>query len=290
MDRLQTLCMKIKIQKILYRSLIAISAVIIILSLIFMIFEKQFIYFPSKYPDGYYNQAVNIPDLTDCWMTTEDGIKLHGWFVSADSAIATIVMAHGNAGNISHRYVILAALRKCGFNILIFDYRGYGRSEGVPSEEGIYIDGRTAFDYAAKLAQVDSKKIVLWGTSLGGAVAVDVASKRRAAGLILESTFTSAADMAMVHYPFFPARFLLRTELNSIEKISQINTPLLVMHGNKDSIVPFRFGKEIFDAANEQKEFFEIQGADHNNTYIIGGTAYFQRVREFILRNAAQKH
>jgi fermentation-respiration switch protein FrsA (DUF1100 family) len=264
-------------------------SIVVILIVVVMLFEKQFIFFPDKYPAGQYLQAANIPGLTDCWMTTEDGIKLHGWFLPADSAIATLVMPHGNAGNISNRYVIMIALRKYGFNVLMFDYRGYGKSDGIPSEEGIYIDGRTAFDYAAKLPQVDSQKIVLWGTSLGGAVAVDVATKRQAACLILESTFTSAADMAAVHYPFLPVRYLLRTQLNSIEKIAQIHTPLLVMHGNNDRTVPIQFGKSLYASANEPKEFYEIVGADHNNTYMAGGAAYFKKVREFVLKYTSQK-
>lgn len=281
--------MKTKLLDILRLSLMTVVSVLIILAVLVMIFENKFIFFPAKYQAGQYAQAATIPGLTDCWMTTEDGIKLHGWFLPADGALATLVMLHGNAGNISSRYAIIAVLRTYGFNVLIFDYRGYGRSDGVPSEDGIYIDGRTAFDYAAKLPQVDSQKIVLWGTSLGGAVAVDVAAKRQPAGLILESTFTSAADMAAEHYPFF-VRYLLRTNLNSIEKIAQIHTPLLVMHGNKDRTVPLRLGKELYAAANEPKEFYEIPGADHNNTFMAGGAAYLQRVREFVMKNIPQKH
>jgi fermentation-respiration switch protein FrsA (DUF1100 family) len=167
----------------------------------------------------------------------------------------------------------------------MFDYRGYGRSEGSPDEDGIYRDGRAAFDYVKSLSKVDSQSIILWGTSLGGAVAVDVAMYRKAAGLILESTFTSAKDFAAVHYPFFISRYLLRTKLNSIDKISAIHVPLLVMHGTQDGIVPIRLGRELFAAANEPKEFYEIAGADHNDTYFIGGPKYFQHVRRFVLDN-----
>ncbi len=165
---------------------------------------------------------------------TEDKIKLHGWYAPCDSASATLVIAHGNAGNISHRFEIIQALQQTGFNVLMFDYRGYGRSEGSPDEEGIYKDGRAVFDYARSLPHVDSQRIVLWGTSLGGAVAVDVATQRPAAGLILESTFTSAKDMAAIHYPFLPMRYLLRTKMNSIDKISKLHIPLLFIHGARD--------------------------------------------------------
>jgi fermentation-respiration switch protein FrsA (DUF1100 family) len=254
-----------------------------------MLFENRFIYFPAKYPVGQYAQAASIPDMKDCWMTTEDGVKLHGWFLPADSAVATLMLLHGNAGNISSRNMLMVTLRKYGFNVFMFDYRGYGKSDGEPSENGIYIDGTTAFDYVAKLPQVDSQKIVLWGTSLGGAVAVDVATKRHAAGLILESTFTSAADIAAEHYSFI-VRYFLRTKLNSVGKIAQIHTPLFVMHGSMDRTVPFRFGKELYDAAHEPKEFYEITGAGHNNTFMTGGVAYIQHVREFVLKHVLQKH
>jgi fermentation-respiration switch protein FrsA (DUF1100 family) len=263
------------------RLIIALIVVILFWSLITMIFEKQFIFFPDKYPAGRYYESVRIPDLADCWIQTEDGIKIHGWFAPADSAIATLIIAHGNAGNISHRIDVIYALQKNGFNVLMFDYRGYGRSEGSPDEEGIYKDGRAAFDYACNLPQVDSRRIILWGTSIGGAVAVDVAIHRKAAGLILESAFTSAKDMAATHYPFMASRFLLRTGLNSIDKMPAINVPLLIIHGTRDGIAPIRLGRELFAAANEPKEFYEIAGADHNDTYFIGGADYFQRVRKF---------
>jgi len=261
--------------------IIAVVVAILLWTIVAMLFEEKFIYFPDKYPVGFYADGVIIPRLTDCWITTEDGVKIHGWFAPADSALATLVMAHGNAGNLSHRYQIIRRLQQIGFNVLMFDYRGYGRSEGSPSEEGIYLDGKAAYDYAKTLAQVDSQRIILWGTSLGGAVAVDVAKHRSAAGLILESTFTSAKDMADVHYPFMPVRYMLRTHLNSLDKISDIHIPLLMIHGTKDRIVPIQLGKNLFAAANEPKEFYEIAEADHNDTYFIGGSEYLQRILDF---------
>jgi fermentation-respiration switch protein FrsA (DUF1100 family) len=263
-------------------SLTAIVFAVFFWSLFTMIFEKQFVYFPDKYPSGLYNEASLIKSITDCWIMTEDSVKIHAWFAKSDSPVATLVVAHGNAGNISHRLGIIRLLQKNGFNVLMFDYRGYGRSEGLPDEEGIYRDGRAAFDYALNLPNVDPKRIFLWGTSLGGAVAVDVALNKKAAGLILESTFTSAVDVASVHYPFLFSRYLLRTKMNSADKISKIKMPLLMMHGNKDKIVPFFLGKKLYAAANEPKEFYEIQGADHNDTYFIGGDDYFKRVRKFV--------
>jgi fermentation-respiration switch protein FrsA (DUF1100 family) len=278
-----------KVGRLFRQILIAAVVALVFWSIISMIFEEQFIFFPDRYPSGRYDESSRIPHLVDCWMMAEDGVKLHGWYAPSDSAIATFVIAHGNAGNISHRIEIIHALQESGFNVLMFDYRGYGRSEGSPSEEGIYKDGRAAFDYARGLPQVDSQRIILWGTSLGGAVAVDIATHRPAAGLILESTFTSAIDFAAIHYPFLPVRYFMRTKLNSIDKISKIHIPLLIIHGSRDEIVPIKFGRELFAAANTPKELYEIANADHNDTYVVGGARYLQRIREFALNNPTAK-
>jgi fermentation-respiration switch protein FrsA (DUF1100 family) len=254
-----------------------------------MIFEDHFIYFPSKYPQGIYEDSHIVPGRIDCWFTTEDGVRLHAWYAAAESALATIVLSHGNAGNISHRIYLMRHLLRSGLNVLMYDYRGYGRSEGTPSEEGIYRDGRAAFDYAASLSTVDSSKIILWGTSLGGAVAVEVATQRPAAGVILESTFTSARDVARVAYPFLPVKFVIRAKFDSIGKIGKVRAPLLVMHGDQDSIIPIELGRKLYEAAPEPKEFYTIVGADHNDTYLVGADAYFEKVRQFIQSALTQR-
>ena len=247
-----------------------------------MIFEEKFIYFPQKYPKGAYDQAQSIPNLRDCWIRTDDGVKIHAWFAPAESAKATIVISHGNAGNISHRYLLLRSLQRHGFNVLMYDYRGYGRSEGTPTEDGIYKDGLAAYDYAVSLPEVKSGRVFLWGTSLGGAVAIDVASHRQAAGLILESTFTSAKDVAQLVYPFLPVQFFMHTKLNSIEKIKALTIPILVIHGAHDSIIPIGLGRKLFNAANEPKDFYKIPNADHNDTFFMGGDEYFSRIGRFV--------
>ena len=262
---------------------VAAVIAIIVVSIFSMLFEEHLIYFPSKYPDGNYSLLSRNPFIQDCWFTTEDGIKLHAWFAKKDTAIATLIISHGNAGNLSHRLEIIRILYQTGFNIFMYDYRGYGRSGGEPSEDGLYRDGRAAFDHAVTIPGVDPKRIILWGTSLGGAVAVDVAVHRSPAGLILESTFSSAKDVAARAYPFLPARLIMRTKFNSIEKIERIHVPILFMHGNKDTIIPIDLGKKIFNAANEPKAFYEIDGADHNDTYWVGGKRYIQHIREFAL-------
>lgn len=270
------------ILRFLRQAIIAAIATILIWTILLMIFEEHLIYFPSVYPSGFYEEASRVPHLEECWFTTEDNVKLHGWFARAEHPIAVLLMAHGNAGNISHRLPMIMALRDGGFHVFMFDYRGYGRSEGSPDEEGVYRDGRAAFDYVAKRNDVDSASIILYGTSLGGAIAVDVALHRPAtAGLILESTFSSAEDVAGTSYPFLPVQFVLRTKFDSLRKIREIHAPSLFLHGNADSIIPISLGRKLFDAANGPKMFYEVAGADHNDIFTIGGRAYLETIRAF---------
>lgn len=273
----------LRIKRFIRSVLIALVVAIAFWTIILMIFEESFIYFPYPYKEDDYLPAKQSLRADDHWFTTEDGVKLHAWFVPSQLPIATLVMSHGNAGNISHRYELLRRLQHAGFNTFIYDYRGYGLSEGKPNEEGVYRDGRAAFDAAVKIQGVDSLPIILFGTSLGGAVAIDVALHRPAAGLIVEATFTSAKDMARVLYPFLPAQFFIRSEFNSVEKIKEIHLPLLVMHGEHDNIIPNGLGKQLYFAANNPKAFYEIPGADHNNTFLVGGEKYLEWITNYTL-------
>ncbi len=263
---------------------IAAAAALVFWTIALMLFEDKFIYFPEKYEKGAYDQASSIPNLRDCWVTSKDGVKLHGWFAPAESAKATLVISHGNGGNISHRYLLMRSLLRHKLNVLMYDYRGYGRSEGTPSEEGIYKDGRAFFDYAATLPEVNPKRIILWGTSLGGAVATEVAAQCPAAGLILESTFSSGKDVARILYPFLPVGLFMQSKFNSIDKIKTLHLPVLVMHGSHDEILPIALGRRLFAAANDPKEFYEIAGAGHNDTFFVGGEEYFDRIDRFTSR------
>jgi len=263
----------------------AVVVGILIGTVVIVGFEEKFIFFPSTYSARDYESGLSIPNLRECRFETEDGIRLHGWFAPADTPVATLVVSHGNAGNIANRAEIIRRLQRTGFNVFMYDYRGYGMSEGTPDEEGIYRDGRAAFDYGLTLPGVDADRIVLWGTSLGGAVAVDVATRRPAAALILESTFSSAKEMAGELYPFLPVGLFLRSEFNSIEKIREVTVPVLSMHGSRDGIIPPALGKKLFEAANEPKQFYEIAGADHNDTYLVGGEEYLRQARDFVIRH-----
>jgi fermentation-respiration switch protein FrsA (DUF1100 family) len=237
--------------------------------------ENRMVFFPIKYPQGYWNPQSFGLEIEDCYFETADGLKLHGWLLKSDQPIATLLWCHGNAGNISDRLDNLAKLAKLPINTFIFDYRGYGRSEGTPSEKGIYLDAETALDYLTGRPDIDRGKVILFGRSLGGAVAVKLATERQNAGLILESTFTSAKDMAKSMFGFLPVHLITKSDFNSENLIRSLQIPVLVLHGSRDRTIPYDLGRKLFDAANEPKRFYEIVGADHNDTYLVGGQPYF---------------
>jgi len=265
-----------------------------------MIFENHFIYFPSKFPEGdwqpwhtHHDSLPIQPRIEDIFLTTSDGARIHGWFCQPwdhrnqtpiDSQ-AVVLWSHGNAGNITHRFEMILELVRIPANVFIFDYRGYGRSEGKPSEAGIYHDALTAWNFLVCDRDIDPTRIVLLGRSLGGAVAIELAShdKITPAGLIIESSFTSIPDMAVEIIPILP-RFLIRTQMNSIDKVGGLKTPKLFVHSEDDDLIPYHHGQRLFAAAPEPKQFYSLQGAGHNDTQWIGGQPYLHTIRQFIHR------
>lgn len=253
--------------------------VCLVLLVVLMFFEESLIFFPSRYPDGYWNVPPDMA-IEDAEFAAADGTQLHGWYLPHDNPTAVILFCHGNAGNITNRLSVLRRLRDdMGTSVLIFDYRGYGRSEGSPDEKGVLQDARAARAWLADRAGVDEREIVLLGRSLGGAVAVDLAAADGARGLVLQSTFTSVPDMASFHYPWLPVGALLRTRLDSLSKIGSYQGPLLQSHGRGDTIVPYASGKQLFDAANEPKQFIPLEGCDHNDSE---PPSYYRELKEFI--------
>jgi hypothetical protein len=227
-----------------------------------MLFEESLIFMPAKYPAGDWKP----PGLAveDAWFEA-DGLKLHGWYVDVAQPRAVVLIAHGNAGNVTNRDDLLRQFRALGASVMVFDYRGYGRSEGSPSEAGVLADARSARRWLAKRTGVAEKEIVLCGESLGGGVQVDLAAKDGARGLILISTFDSLASVAAFHYPWFPVRMLMRTRLDSLAKIAEYHGPLLQIHGSQDTIVPLALARRLFDAAGEPKELLIVERGDHND-------------------------
>ncbi|MCA9101192.1 MAG: alpha/beta hydrolase [Planctomycetales bacterium] len=229
-----------------------------------MIGEERLIYYPDRYPAGIWQPEGLVYE--DAWFTTDDGVRLHGWYVPHESPRAVLLFAHGNAGNLSHRVDILRVLHDLvGVSVLIFDYRGYGRSEGQPSERGLYADARAARRWLGEREEIAEGAIVLLGRSLGGGVMVELAATDGARALVLESTFTNVPDVAVGHFPLLPLRQMMHTRYDSLAKIDRYHGPLLMSHGTADTIVPYRLGRELFEAAGEPKQFFDIEGGDHND-------------------------
>ena len=257
-----------------------------------LLFENKIIFHPSRYPEGFWDPAsVGVP-AQDIYFTAEDGVKLHGWFLPAKNAVATLLWFHGNAGNLSHRLDNIQRLTPLNLNIFIFDYRGYGRSEGEPDEQGIYMDSQAAYNKVLTMDWVSIESLFLFGRSLGGICAVETAVNNPARGLILESVFTSASDMSRKVFPLIPLGWALRSRLDAVGKVPHLQLPKLFLHGTQDEIVPYDLGRKLFDHAGEPKTFYDIEGAGHNDTYILGGRGYFNALNRFItetLKNSNNK-
>ena len=205
-------------------------------------------------------------DIEDAWFPTANGSRLHGWFAEARQPRAVVLYAHGNAENVADLRPVLRRFRDdLNVSVLVFDYQGYGRSEGAPTGPGVLADARAARRWLADRAKVAETDIVLAGRSVGGGVVVDLAAGDGRRGLILENTFSSLPDTAASHLPLLPVRTLMRTRFDSAAKIPNYRGPLLQTHGDADRVIPFALGRKLFDAANEPKQFVPARGGDHND-------------------------
>lgn len=245
-----------------------------------LLFETRFIYFPSRAHEAT-PAGLGLPS-EEVLFTAEDGVRLHGWFLPVRGARWTVLLSHGNAGNISHRLDRTLFLQtRLGASVLLYDYRGYGRSEGSPDEPGTYRDARAAYRYLVERRRVPPERLVLFGESLGSAVSLDLALAHPAAALILEAPFTSVPAMARTTI-FFPLAPFVRTRYDNLEKVGRLRMPLLVLQGDHDEVVPFAQGRRLFEAAPGPKRFFAIPGAGHNDTFLVGGDAYWQAIADFL--------
>jgi uncharacterized protein len=267
----------------LFKSALRITiAAVIGATLFLMIFEKQLIYYPAAALD-LTPEALGMA-FEDVAIDVEQDVKLHGWFIKSakQPAAATVLFSHGNAGNIADRVDRIRTWKTLGVDVLLYDYRGFGRSTGEPDEEGTYRDGRAAYDYLLKTRGVDPARLVLMGESLGCAISIQLALDRKAAGLVLEAPFASIPHMAAAIYPFLPAKLFVRTKYDNLAKIPQVKMPVLVVQGTQDEVIPVDQGRLVFEAAPQPKKFLSVEGAHHNDVYVVGGDRYLRELASFI--------
>ncbi|WP_018877436.1 alpha/beta hydrolase [Thioalkalivibrio sp. ALE28] len=242
--------------------------------------QDRLVYMPSSNLTGT-PERIGL-DYEDVELVTADGVRLHGWFVPSPQGEESPVLLflHGNAGNISHRLHSLQLFHELGLAVLIIDYRGYGRSAGRPDEAGTYADARAAWEYLTEARSIAPDSVVVFGRSLGAAVAADLATGVEPGAVILESAFTSAADLGARHYPWLPVRALLRHEYDTLSRIEAITAPLLLAHSVDDEIVPFAHTERLYAAAG-QARLLEMEGG-HNEAFLATGDAYLEGLRAFL--------
>ena len=235
------------------------------------------VYYPLRYPDGWWNLQPEVA-ATEVWLTTRDGAKLNAWWITAPHSRIATVFFHGNAGNLTHRIDHMRAIIAGGSSLLIPDYRGYGKSEGKPSESGLYLDADAAYLWLTDRGYAP-ERIVIHGESLGTAVAVDLASRRPCAGVVLEAPFNSASQVAATVLPLVGP--LIMRAFDSKSKIGRIRAPLLFMQGDRDEVIPYRLGRDLFEAAPEPKSFWTVTGAGHNDLLEVAGGRYREKLAAF---------
>lgn len=245
----------------------------------FYLQQSSMIFFPLRSLDA--TPADWGMEFEEVSLHTSDGITLHGWYLPASGSERVLLFFHGNVGNISHRGDSLAIFRRLGFNILIFDYRGYGQSEGQPTENGLHADALAAWRFLREKKGFNAEQIVLFGRSLGGAVATRLAQEVKPATLILESTFSSVKDVAREVFPLLSKLMVMRFDFNTEKRIKRINCPLLVLHSPEDEIIPFSLGEKIFRAAGEPKVMLRMRG-DHNSGFLQYQPEYERGISKFL--------
>lgn len=256
-----------------------VSAYLVLLVVVYF-FQSRLLFFPSK------EMVANPSDIglhyDEIDFVTEDRVSLRGWYVPVQQAKGVVLFFHGNAGNISHRLETLRLLNQLQLTTLIFDYRGFGESEGSVSEQGVYKDAAAALDYLTSVRRIPAGEIIYFGRSLGSAIATQLASQDTPKALIVESGFSSVPDMAAQIYPFLPVRFLSRFDFDTVRIIKSVRCPILIVHSPEDEIIPFEHGLAVYESANQPKQFLQISGG-HNDGFLTSGELYRVSIERFVI-------
>jgi len=249
-----------------------------LMAFVFLLQEKM-IFIPSK-------GLTNMPghaglSYEDVYLMTEDKIRIHGWFIPHEKPRATLLFFHGNAGNISHRIESIALFHALRLSVFIIDYRGYGLSEGRASEQGTYRDADAAWDYLVRERAISPDRIIIFGRSLGGGIAGSLAKQVTPGAVILESTFTSIREIGKHHYPYLPVGLMARINYPTDRNVASLKSPVLVIHSEQDDLIPYKFGKRLFEIAPGPKMFVTIHG-DHNEGFLLSKDIYVEGLDRFI--------
>ena len=259
--------------KLLRALAVAYLGVLLVLALL----ETTFVFHPVRAAQEWLPPPID--EIQEIDFLTADGAKMHGWWLPCPDSERTVLYFHGNAGNLSHRgnSVKLRALLDAA--VFIIDYPGYGKCAGSPTEAGCYAAGFAAYDWLCKTQTRDPKQILLYGCSLGGGVATELATQREHLALILVKTFTSAPDVGARWFPWAPVRWIMRTRFDNLQKIGAVRTPVFIAHGDGDDVIPYEHGERLYAAANEPKQFLRLPGQNHNDPL---AAEYFEGLRKFL--------
>lgn len=270
--------------RLMWHVLGMLLAVYVGLALLLFLFQSRLVFYPQMDRALSATPAqIGLPFET-VQLQAADGVELHGWYVPVEKPRGTVLFTHGNAGNISHRLDYVAMFHRLGYNLLIFDYRGYGNSSGTPSEPGTYLDAESAWSYLTQVKHEQPCRIAVFGESLGGAVAAQLATQHPPAALVLASSFTSVPDLGQQLYPWLPVRWLARIRYDTRASLQQAHVPLLVAHSPQDEIIPYTHGQALFAAARDPKTFLELAGG-HNDGFIFMREDWVGALRDFLARH-----
>lgn len=256
-----------------------IAGIYVVLAAGLYVFQERMIFLPSR--QILFTPADAGIHAEDVYFQSANGKKLHGWFAETDPDAVTILFSHGNAGNISGRVRTMQLFTEAGYNVLLYDYQGYGKSEGRPGETEVLEDGLAAWDFLVNERGILEDRILPVGRSLGGSVAIHIALHRNAKAVALESTFTSVPDVAAKYYRIFPVKLLARVRLEIREKVEAFDGAILIAHSPADELIPYAMGRELYETADVPKMWLEMRG-NHNEGYAITGDAYMNTYNAFI--------
>ncbi len=275
--------------RLLRRSLLILLVAYVGFAVLLFLFQSRLIFYPDVERELRLTPAQFGLPFENVSLSARDGVSLHGWYVPVTKAEArgTVLFLHGNAGNISHRIDSLQMFHRMGFSVLIIDYRGYGQSGGAPSEQGTYLDAGAAWRHLVEERRVPPCRIVLFGESLGGAIAAKLAREQKPAALVIASSFTSVPDLAQHIYPYLPVRWLARFQYDTLAALRGIEVPVLIAHSPDDEIVPFSHGLKLYEAVQAPKQFLELSGG-HNEGFIFMRQSWIDALSVFLMKHAGR--